>query len=349
MAYIRLPGKKKGFYRKCTLWLGEDHILAVDSNYYTENYKRFYFKDFQGLIVRETKRFSKLRLYTSISVLLALALLLFAIFNQHIGSAVFSGIALAGLTISLGIHLKRGPTCVCHLMMPLAVHELPSICRLKYARQVLERILPLVQRVQGPISADEIKSKLEGAVPSSHINLPTSGNKPRPGNLKEYSCFFHKLLFGTLLLDAAATLAQFYSIHWTIKTFNLIAGSAVFILSIATLVRQSGRSVPRMIKGLSWSVLAMLCASNIIGGMIGFFIGIQKSNVPQTDHLSVMLALDPSNEPLIATLFTYYIIASIFLGVWGLAATMMHASSAKKKVPVGSGESVPGAAEGAGL
>ena len=37
------------------LWLGKDHLLLVESNGYSERYKRFYFKDIQALIIRKTK------------------------------------------------------------------------------------------------------------------------------------------------------------------------------------------------------------------------------------------------------------------------------------------------------
>jgi hypothetical protein len=32
-----------------SLWLGEDHLLCVDSNGYAETYKRFYFRDVQAI------------------------------------------------------------------------------------------------------------------------------------------------------------------------------------------------------------------------------------------------------------------------------------------------------------
>src|SRR5438477_12551721 len=39
-----------------SLWLGKDHLLCIDSNGYTENYKRFYFRDIQALLIRKTER-----------------------------------------------------------------------------------------------------------------------------------------------------------------------------------------------------------------------------------------------------------------------------------------------------
>src|SRR5213082_404842 len=39
-----------------SLWLGKDHLLCIDTSGYTENYKRFYFRDIQALLIRKTGR-----------------------------------------------------------------------------------------------------------------------------------------------------------------------------------------------------------------------------------------------------------------------------------------------------
>ena len=63
--YQRLPGG--GMARKgssfiaatrttCRLWLGDDHLLQVESmGGYSETYKRFYFRDIQAIIVQRTR------------------------------------------------------------------------------------------------------------------------------------------------------------------------------------------------------------------------------------------------------------------------------------------------------
>src|SRR5262249_54585927 len=62
--YQSLPGRgrRSGFVSFgiasgwCSLWLGPDHLLAVDSKNYQEEYKRFYYRDIQAFIARRTKR-----------------------------------------------------------------------------------------------------------------------------------------------------------------------------------------------------------------------------------------------------------------------------------------------------
>src|SRR5438045_8577020 len=40
---------------RSSLWLGKDHLLSIESTGYTENYKRLYFRDIQGICIRKTE------------------------------------------------------------------------------------------------------------------------------------------------------------------------------------------------------------------------------------------------------------------------------------------------------
>jgi len=61
--YRRLPGKglKRGslisFTRiRATLYAGKDHLLSVYNSVYEEEYRRYYYKDIQALVIRKTPR-----------------------------------------------------------------------------------------------------------------------------------------------------------------------------------------------------------------------------------------------------------------------------------------------------
>jgi len=49
--YRKLPGARRTPLRKATLWIAGDHILSIDSHRFSEEYKRYYFKDIQAIIV----------------------------------------------------------------------------------------------------------------------------------------------------------------------------------------------------------------------------------------------------------------------------------------------------------
>ena len=39
---------------RASLWLAKDHLLQIDTSGYTENYKRFHFRDIQALVLCKT-------------------------------------------------------------------------------------------------------------------------------------------------------------------------------------------------------------------------------------------------------------------------------------------------------
>ena len=54
--YQRLPGQSSFFIVgvRSKLYLAKDHLLRVNSNGWTENYRRFYFTDIQAIVVNLT-------------------------------------------------------------------------------------------------------------------------------------------------------------------------------------------------------------------------------------------------------------------------------------------------------
>ena len=56
MAYRKMRASRNGIGSSSRIYLGEDHLLSVESNLSTEKYYRFYFSDIQAIIVRRTDR-----------------------------------------------------------------------------------------------------------------------------------------------------------------------------------------------------------------------------------------------------------------------------------------------------
>ena len=174
--YHRLPGRglrKQGFLSfsvagsRARLWLGKDHLLMVESQFYREDYRRFYFRDIQAFVLRRTNqgRF--------ISITLAVLVLLFG--SISVGSAggvepYFFWIVTAGFALFLLWNTLLGPTCECHLRTAVQMEELPSLRRLRRARRVLDRLRPLIIAAQGQLP--------EGVTPSYNNPLPQGSPPP---------------------------------------------------------------------------------------------------------------------------------------------------------------------------
>src|ERR1035438_5773729 len=55
--YRRLPGRRWSPGSSASLWMGSDHILLVKSAWFREEYKRFYLRDIQAIVVAPGSRF----------------------------------------------------------------------------------------------------------------------------------------------------------------------------------------------------------------------------------------------------------------------------------------------------
>ena len=165
----RRPGFVALTIARASLWLGKDHLLYVETNGYTENYKRFYFRDIQAFTICRTNGRS-----VSNCVLGAIAglLLLVGLTTQSTGGIIGFGIAaiVAGL-IPIGINTALGPTCLCQLRTAVQTEHLP-IARVHGARKILERIRPMIAAAQGQLAPEEIPARMQA--------LATSLTAPAP-------------------------------------------------------------------------------------------------------------------------------------------------------------------------
>jgi hypothetical protein len=166
--YIRLarPRRRSGFAFISTrtgLWLGSDHLLSVDSTRFTEEYKRFYFRDIQVITIRRNKRLS------AGNTVMAL---LFIVWTGSLISAIsapggadsyvlwwFAG-ALLWLVIPLLVNNILGPGCIVDIRTAVQTEELPALNRLRRARKVMERIRPLIVAAQGALDAEQVTARL---------------------------------------------------------------------------------------------------------------------------------------------------------------------------------------------
>ena len=141
--YRRLPGAKRRPLRKATLWLASDHILAVDSHRFTEEYKRYYFKDIQAIMVTQMSAATSQAIdLVAIIVLGFLALVAWRIESR--GTAIVTGLVLVGYLI----HKSLGPQCVCHVITAVSSDKLPSLNRVRIAAKALRIVQPLVEEAQ---------------------------------------------------------------------------------------------------------------------------------------------------------------------------------------------------------
>jgi hypothetical protein len=148
---------------RSSLWLGADHVLVIDSSGYSETYKRFYFQDIQAVTVRVTRRRLLWNWLLGVPAFIwaaggASAVLLNGISGlpEIIGGVTFPVL----LAIPLLINNLLGPTCACQLQTAVQTEQLPSLCRLRKTRRILDRLRPLIAQAQGQLVPEEIPARL---------------------------------------------------------------------------------------------------------------------------------------------------------------------------------------------
>ncbi len=277
--YQRLPGRSShsgiAVARKVRLWLGADHLLEVESTGWSEKYRRYFYRDIQSIIVRRTTR----GLWISV-ILGAFCASIggLAFYYRDIPEALVSLTTLATVFFILLLqNLLRGPTCQARITTPVGGNPLRSLNRLRPARKVLARVLPLIKQAQGPLPSAEIPQRLAAAaVPAfpekQHAPAETASN---------YRGGIHRWVFGLLLGDAAITLLLIFHNSIPVYFLNLALTVSLALLTVIALVRQYRSLLPGSIHGLTWGTMSYIVVGLGIGYVQSIMTAIQNPRAAQ--------------------------------------------------------------------
>lgn len=161
-----------------SLWLGKDHLLTIESTGYTEEYKRFYYRDIQAITVRKTKR------QAVTGVVMGIVTLFFAGLGLAFGNAygddagsIFCWIVAGVIGVLFVINLAAGATTTCYLRSAVQTEELPSLSRWRRANKALARLRPLIIAAQGELAPGEVALRMQEILSSR-----TPANETPPGD-----------------------------------------------------------------------------------------------------------------------------------------------------------------------
>jgi hypothetical protein len=144
--YRKLPGRRRGFIFSASLWTAADHLLSVRSDRFQEQYKRFYFRDIQAIVITRVPRY-----LVSTRALGTGALLLIAILFLRVrapGLTNWLWLSLALLT-AVWIYVCAAHSCTCRLYTAVSREDLPSLYRTWTARKALAELEQRIAQVQG--------------------------------------------------------------------------------------------------------------------------------------------------------------------------------------------------------
>jgi hypothetical protein len=338
--YKRLPGKgprKRGFTlalrSRCTLHMGEDHILAVDNQGFSEDYKRFYFSDIQAIVTRKTKRGA---VWNIILVCMIACSLAGALLPEDMPVRVFFW-ALSGTFLAfLVINLLRGTTCSCNIVTAVQEDLLPSLNRLRTAQKVIDILRHAIEEAQGRLTPEEViarSNNITNRPRPSESNIRQSSKKQKPV-LRHYDGAMHMLAFTLMLADGIAISIDLLHHTRGMIVASLMLSAFYWIMIIIALVKQYGSDIPKPLRGLTWTSLVFICVVSFVDYIT--IVALMVSRGPkeistqwdmQWGMYRTMLDISPQSSPYVMALYGFTAACSLILGTLGLIRVMNHRSA----------------------
>lgn len=330
MNYKRLAGSRRGFGKWHTLWLGDDHLLSVESTGYSEEYKRYYLKDIQAII---SCRSTGGKVWNGILGTIVAISLLAGIGGYENGPtpvSVFSGIFGGVFLLLLLWNLFRGPTCRCHIRTPVGIDKLPALDRLRSVKKAMEKVRPLIGQLQGEVPRKVIaeltgKAKDEPPPPPDTVavNAAQTAGPAAENSTSPYRGGFHLAAFSLLIVDGSISLYQIVDSPDFLNHVSTVLMLIFMIFAIFALVKQTNPPLPSMAKWMIWGGIGTIGSGVIVGSIfMGFIIygNIQNGIEPPPKSFNFDSATYAAGHPAFALYLLVYALLEAGIGISGLIA-----------------------------
>jgi len=305
--------------------MGDDHILAVDSNGFSEDYKRFYFSDIQTIVTRRTRRGAT---WSIVLALMIACSLTGALFLENERARIFFWVFSATFLVLVFINILRGPTCICHIMTAVQEDQLPSLTRLRVARKVIGKLRLAIERVQGTFRPEEVNiDQKEGIFQptrsTGRLRQPHAGEK----QIRHDGGTVHLMAFAFLLLDGILIGIDLLYHSPVIIGVSSVLTLTYSILIIIALVRQVESDIPGAVRKITWASLGFVCVSFFLSYVL--MVTTLVTNKPERlvtewDIYRIMLDVSPQDSPLVMGVFAFAATCSLALGALGLVRVKKH-------------------------
>jgi fumarate reductase subunit C len=266
--YKRLPGTKRGIFHGASLWMGDDHLLAVSGWRFTEDYKRYYYRDIQALVVTRDRR-----LVVTLPELLAVVAFGITALIAKLTSIEWLAEGCLALLVLLALYLlivSLTQSCRCRIQTAVSREELPSLYRMWSARKAVGILERRIGEVQGTLAEGWMASLPQNTAPLSAGTadpaMAPAAVEPPAAPPRRRASVWELALYGSLALGGAALLYAPTSALWAV-----ILGVQV-VLGAGVLVNGHVHGGPR-----AATILAM--AAMTLAGMVAY-----ADNILSTIH-----------------------------------------------------------------
>lgn len=170
--YTRLGPRTPHLLGHDSLWLSQDHILAVHNRRFVEEYQRFDLREIQAIVITKQRRFVIPVYWVAFSA----ALLITVIVGKVRGNSALTDTAWATLAL-LGIYWLATSlfgSCSCQLQTAVGAYALPGLYRLRPAQRVLQTLEARISEVQGILPEDWTADDLPDVTPHALDETPAT-------------------------------------------------------------------------------------------------------------------------------------------------------------------------------
>jgi hypothetical protein len=314
--YKRLPGRPVTPFEARSLWQGPDHLLWVESVFFKERYKRFYYTDIQAVVLQRTGMH---RFWSGIWG--SLTLLCGLIASLMTGPPLISGAFTAIFLLLLVTNILLGPACKVYLQTAVQLHRISSLVRVRTARKTVDRIKTLVEAVQGPWDKNSLKTGTASARASASkdsVTDPPAATLDR-GLEAPFKPLLHQILFGLLLVLGALGATQFQIKSLALAILETLLHLSVQVIVIVALTRWYSQIRGALIVKINWIALVFITIFSIIG--YGLYLAASFSN-PQINYyhwamFKKVFELQWFEHPVTLVGNILYACGNLLLGIFG--------------------------------
>lgn len=340
--YRRLPGRGApawGLAGRSSLWMARNHLLYVSSSGYSEQYKRFHYANIQAFVVRKTVKGKVLNiLFGALAAMALTPVLIGAVTDGDRGMMIFFGIVSAALVLALLGNWARGPTCATFVHTGVQSERVHSLGRFHTVMKVLRRIRPLIEEAQGTLDVEGIElARAEWERMAGSKEVPESPPAaPAPVVVRKYyGGVFHMLLFIFILADVSRVALMLHYSGVLVVALGLVGIVAIVLWLMFSLAMHRRTAVASDVKAYAWAAFGYLVLTQILGYVRTTIAFVQDSLSPQDPvaSLGVWIGNSMGDRMLFFTILPV-LAAGLFVGVFGLVATVRYRRRATTPPPI---------------
>lgn len=248
--YEPLPGTHWSSLAATTAYVGEDHVLIVRRSLFAERYRRFYFRDIQAVIVRESP------LAWILGALIGLIVGVLVLLHLD-GGGMGVLLAAGGLTAMLLLHLAGGRACQCHIQTEMNRQRIPTVGRTRVAERFLAVLRQHITAAEGELSPEQVRRQVAEDLRRGPTPPPLQPPPPPPAERGLGAAYV--LVICALPLGAVAGYMAWHpAFRWPLALTGMIF-VLQFVLALAAAARKAtGRDT--LLAATVWMTLAYLSA-----------------------------------------------------------------------------------------